>query len=201
MRIRYFAILALLSACAKTPRPEPLADAQIGPAWRIHTAQVEAMRTWNLNGRLAVKTPDDGWTATLQWAQDLDKYQIRVSAPLGQGTVELQGGPEQVTLRAPGDRIATARDPASLMQANLGWSLPLSGLRYWLRGVPEPGRHIDALRLDTRGRMAELQQAGWHVVIDDYVSSGGIDLPARFALSAPRLQVHLVAHEWRTGSG
>jgi outer membrane lipoprotein LolB len=194
-------LILLVSGCSFTPPRPALDSTQLGPAWQAQQARILANHNWTLTGRLGIKTPEDAWSATLLWTQHAEQFQIRVTAPFGQGSVELQGGPGQVVMRAPKDKTYEADEPEALMHAQLGWSLPLAGLRYWVRGVPDPQHEVTHIRLDNWGRLAELQQSGWRISIEDYQLADGIELPAKMSLLTDRLEVRLVTRDWQLGPG
>jgi outer membrane lipoprotein LolB len=189
-------VAALLSGCAGTPIRRQISP-EIQGAWDAHQASVMALNNWYLQGRVAVSTEDDGWTATLQWTQSNDAYVIRIIAPFGQGTYELQGQPGNVVMRAP-KRVMIAKDPETLMQSNLGWTLPLAGLRFWVRGLPDPAKPATKIRVDDQGRLTELDQGGWHIDVLGYVRRGTIDLPEKLYISARQLEVRLAVKQWET---
>src|SRR3972149_5389831 len=81
---------------------------------------------------------------------------MRIMAPLSQGTFELRGDDRSVALRTPENETLTATDPQALMQQNLGWSLPVAGLKYWVRGIPAPGSPARQLRLFASATLFDL---------------------------------------------
>jgi outer membrane lipoprotein LolB len=79
------------------------------------------------------------------------------------------------------------------MQQLLGWHLPLSHARYWVRGVPDPSLHWQAL-MDEQG----FSQAGWKVEYDRYTRAGTLVLPEKIRLTRPDLRITLVVNHWTT---
>jgi len=134
----------------------------------------------------------------LQWDQDNQKYMLRFIAPLGQGTYQLSGDAGKVTLLTADNRVYQASDPEILLQDSLGWNVPLHGLQYWVRGVPEPGVTTDNLVLDDKGRMTELQQSGWRISISRYGEFDGRELPSKLLMQNDRFQLRLVVLGWKT---
>jgi outer membrane lipoprotein LolB len=189
----------LLAACASQPAAI-LAPAAIGnaAAWEQHLIRVQSLAGWQLAGRLAVRTQDEGFSANLRWLQNRAGYLLRLSGPLGQDTYELRGAADGVTLLTADNRLLTATDPERLMQENLGWSVPLSGLKYWVRGIPGPDFTTEDLEVDERGLLVRLRQAGWRVAVEEYLHAGGIDLPRRLTLENDRFRLKLVIHDWNT---
>lgn len=188
----------LLGACAGVPTDPGQRDLGSAP-WEGHRAAVDRLQRWSLRGRVALHTPEAGWQAGLVWTQMASGYSLRIMAPLGQGTYGLDGGLTEVALRTPDNRIHVARDPEALLQRNLGWSLPVSGLHYWVRGIPDPRADIDSLGTDASGRLTELQQSGWHIRVREYGRYQGLDLPKRIFLDTEKFKVRIAIERWDLG--
>ena len=73
------------------------------------------LNTWALNGRIGIQTDKEGVTATLHWAQVGDRYQLRFIAPLSQGTYELRGNQQQVTLLTAKKRTLYCQRPRTIV--------------------------------------------------------------------------------------
>ena len=191
MRPAFWLVLLLLSACASRP---PLTTSH-PPQWPAQARAALDWRDWELQGRVALRVGDEGWHGGLHWRQREADYRIRISGPFGQGGIQLEGGPGRVSLQQ-GERVARARDAESLMQQELGWSLPLKGLDYWVRGVP---RRPDQarLRFDDQGRLLRLEEAGWVVDYQAYDAGTVPPLPSRIALEHAGLRLRLVVDQWQ----
>lgn len=186
---------AMLAACAQLPLLPTGATPQ-AKAWKAREAALQKLQRWTLHGRIAVQTNDQGFTAGLRWVQRGAAYQLRLMAPLGQGTYELEGNAQGVSLRTADNRMLYAADPKRLMQKNLGWSVPVAGLRYWVLGVPEPGVSVKYLRIDDKGRLSDLEQSGWRVSVLDYRHAGKLDLPAKLYMQNDSLKLRMVVQSW-----
>jgi len=194
--------LALLAAgCATSALPPagPLAGAGRDALWTVHRERVAKVQDWYLAGRVALATPEEGWNAALYWTQNEERYSLRVVAPLGQGSYGIDGGPNQVVMRTPDRRTLTAEDPERLILAQLGFTLPVFGLRYWVRGIPEPRTPVAAMTVDDRGRMTELEQSGWRIRVLGYEAREGLDLPSKLFLRTDRFKVRIVVQRWASG--
>jgi len=150
-------------------------------------------------GKLGMQSAQESWTAGLTWRQDRDNYLLRLSGPLGQGLMELRGSPGLVEMRTSDDVVYRARTAEELMQTHAGWRVPLSGLRYWIIGLPDPQARVIDLELDPMGRLAELRQLGWHIRYQRYGEFDGVALPTRLTLENSQLRAKLVVRSWRTG--
>jgi outer membrane lipoprotein LolB len=194
-----WAVLALaLSACATLP--PPLSQEAAEKAWQVHEAQVNKVHQWRLAARLAINTEDEGWNGQLQWRQAPTDFQIAFNAPFGQGALQLTGGEQGVTLQLSDGQTHRASNAEALLYEQLGWRLPVEGLRYWVTGLPAPGQP-SVVEYDGQGRLAELRQADWSISYPDYRRIQGIDLPRKVFIENHHLSVRLVIDRWELNSG
>ena len=193
-----FAILMvfLLAGCAR--QPVQLLQPDRAALWETHSARLAALQDWQFRGRIAVRLEKDAWSATLYWRETRDTYTLRVVAPLGRGTFELSGTAAGVELHTADNRILRAADPEALLRDNLGWQLPVSGMRWWVRGLPHPGTGTDHLGNNDRGMLDNLIQDGWQVDYQEYRPGGEPALPGRLSLENGSVRVRLVISEWTT---
>lgn len=188
---------AALGGCAGVSSqrdPAPPASADLA---RQHAAAVAAMRHWRLNGRMAIQHDDQGFSASLEWRERDGVFDLRVAAPLGRGTVAMSGDATQVMLTTAKGEHFVAASAESLMQAHLGWSLPVGGVRYWVKGMPAPQTPPAQEVYDRQGRWTDFAQDGWRISILDYDDNTGLSLPRKLFLSRDDLQVRLVIGSWR----
>lgn len=185
--------LLLLAGCSVAPpRPQP-ADSQ--QAWQQHQQKLTALNNWRLTGRLGIQSGHEGWHVSLDWQQNNGDYTIRITAPLGQGSLLLQGDATSVLLQTSEGETVSAEDPGQLLYQEFGWKVPVASLRYWVLGLPAPGESVEAL--DEYGRLSHLQQAGWEIEFLDYEVQHGVELPGRVFVSNHQAKVRLVINEWQ----
>ena len=197
VRLALLAVTVLFAACETTPEVVPVDDPE--RVWAERQARLAAIEQWTAFGKLGIQSPQDSWSASLTWRQDRDSYRLRLSGPLGQGLMELRGSPGLVELHTSDDGVYRARTAEELMQTHAGWRVPLSGLRYWILGRPDPQARIVDLELDPGGRLAELHQLGWRIRYERYGEFDGLTLPTRLTLENRQLRAKLVIRSWRTG--
>jgi outer membrane lipoprotein LolB len=189
----FLIILALLTACASQQAVDEDTKQQ---SWLAHQAKVKIFTKWDLSGRLSIQVENDAWSASLRWQQDSQEYYMRLTAPFGRGTYEIYGNNEEVFLRTGKDEVHKANDPKTLMDAILGWYVPIDGLFYWIRGLPDYRHEIDGISLGNDGRLEELLQSGWLVNYTRYTDHGAYTLPDRISLENKQLKLRLVIREW-----
>ena len=191
---------ALLAGCAALPGLVPTARDVAGPdlAWQAHAGELSRLRSWSLLGTLAVRSSDgDVSRVTLRWRQTRDSYLVRFMGPLGVGLFEVEGTAGGVEARFPGGRSAGAASPEVLLEREIGWSVPLQGLRYWVLGAPAPDGPAPKLEFDDHGRLARLQQAGWTVVYERYGGLDDLALPERIRFSSESVDATVVVRRWK----
>lgn len=176
-------LLALLGACAQLP--------QRTAGW-----QPPEWPAWSLRGRIAVHAGEQGWHASLNWRQSVTGYQLELSGPLGQGAVRLTGDAAGVTLERADGLRDWAEDADALLARNTGWTLPVSGLRYWVQGRAVPERPAEWER-DADGRPLRLRQDGWDIRYSSYQDQpGGAPLPKRIDLERDGIRARLLIDAW-----
>lgn len=190
-RLASLVLAAFLAGCAIPPSVAPIND----HAWITRQAQLSRLNRWQAVGRIGIVNGQEGWHASFQWAQEETGYRIDLIGPLGQGRVLIRGESEQVSIQTQDGQQRVAPDADTLVAEALGVRLPVSGLRYWLRGVPEPGP-VTSLQSDTTGRLTRLEQNGWIIDYTDYAPAAAHELPTRIAAHRQDLSVKLVIERW-----
>jgi len=189
--------LLLLAGCAVPPERPALDAAAEAQAWEQHRARLSALQHWTLSARIVVSNADDAWSGRLRWRQDGTHFLIDFEAPFGQGALRLQSVLEGVELQLADGERRVAADAGSLLQETLGARLPVDGLRYWVRGLPEPGLEPTQRELDGRGRLSRLRQNGWDIRYSGYRRYGTLDLPRKVRIEGEGFGLRLVIDRWQ----
>ncbi len=202
--------LLVLAACTsvgtqKTPVPDVVYS--VSPAAeRAEAARVQVLRAqpnWEFQGRVAVSKGRNGGSGRIEWQQQGNQYQIRLSAPvtrqswllsgdsrLGSGRLEgLDGGPRE------------GGDARQLLLEATGWDIPVNQLSDWTRGLVLADSDEHGLERDAEGRPRRLQQAGWVVDYLDWQAAQDAEptLPRRIEASQGDAKVRLVIDQWGSG--
>jgi len=187
--------VSLLAACSSAPKIDKDSKPQL---WLKHQIAISDITAWNINGRLGVKSEKNSGTATMLWEQSFADYELRVIAPLGQGTYILKGTRDGVVMHGPKNKITMAKTAEQLLYEALGWKIHLNGLKYWVRGVPEPYMVYSELSLDEKGRLTNMKQSGFDVSVLRYTEHNGIFLPEKLTIKSDDIQLKLVIKVWKT---
>lgn len=163
---------------------------------------VDDHQRWQLSGKIGLRGPQLAESAYINWRQCGNVFDIRISGPLGQTVARIDGSGEQLRVWFEGRDPVQTNDPELLMQQQLGWSVPLRALRYWVRAEAAPGQ--TATFAGPPQQPDSLQQLGWQVNYLAYHQGGANQtsptvtvLPAKVRLDDGRgLQATLIINEW-----
>ena len=184
-------LVALISACAG-PGSLQLPDM---PDWESRQAVLAGLDEWEFAGRIGVSAGDEGFNGQLRWRQDGVVFRARINGPLGVGTMFINGDYRELTLT---DRngVVTELDDAELeLRQMYGWTIPVTSLRFWALGIPDPASAAET-EFGDQGRLLSLQQRGWRVDFTQYREGGGQMLPRRLSAVNEDVKVRLVIDNW-----
>jgi len=177
----------LLAGCTTTPAPRSSTSAA-------------TLSAWQFNGRVSLTRGEEGWHAGLHWQEQAGSFYLRVSGPLGQGGFQLNGDARGVVLVDADGQTFAAQDADALLVQVTGWELPVSGLRHWIRGLPEPAAGEAQANRDEAGQLRRLEQSGWTINYERYQVVDGVSLPAKLRLVREDVAVRIVIDQWQLGN-
>lgn len=184
------ALLIFLPGCALLRPTPPAAPGEA--AWTTRRAELSALDHWVMQARVASGLFSG--SGNLRWQQAGEKFDIRVSGPLGASGFQARGHLGAVEIRTAKESIVTA-DPEGFLDQSVGWSMPLGRLRYWAVGVPYPPTPA-ALRYDSAGRLQSLEQDGWKLEYSEYGFFQHYELPRRFTLDNGDKRFKVIVDDW-----
>ncbi|AFJ03235.1 Outer membrane lipoprotein LolB [Methylophaga frappieri] len=186
----------LVSGCSTLWQSKPQAPAET--LWLERQSQLKQLDNWTLRGRTAIQQGKEGWNAGVSWHQSPDQFEIRLTGPFSQGAVNLSGDQNAVLLTNSSGERYVAATPEQLLEEVLGWQLPISALRDWVKGLPFSEAAVTYRELDRDGRLVALEQAGWQVSFMRYVPFQGTDVPDKIFIKRDQLSVRLVVSAWQS---
>lgn len=181
--------LAWLGGCAHLPVGED------GLSYPERQARLEAVDTWEMNGRIAIDTGERAFQGRFQWHQSADSIELSIRSPLGAGILEVAGPPDRLQVRARGETWELS-DPEPELSALLGWWLPVRSLKAWLLGYSDP-LFASKEELGPGRALRSLEQRLWQLTYDSYQLSQGLMLPRRIDLSHGHLELRVIVDRWQ----
>lgn len=154
-------LLALLAACASPARIQDTSSQTVLERTGRFAASVSYAdgRQEAVQGGFAWN--DSGRRLLLDLANPMGSVLARVTVQSGRAQLERADGSTE-----------TASGPDALIEQVLGSPIPVSGLRYWLRGELLTGTDVNNIERDDQGRLAAFTQGGWNVQLPRYDSVG-----------------------------
>lgn len=192
-------LLNLQLACSISPQiDDSQLDDSLRDSWETKQLERQLINAWSIEGKLGIQTETNGGSFDLYWLQNDDQFNIRLLAPLGQGTVLVDGNHEAVKIRTK-DGVQYAHDVEALLANEFGVSVPVKGLRDWLRGLPISDKALSGQQWDAEGNLQHLKQDGWSVEMKSYRQVANTSLPHKFYLGRadhPELDIRLIIRQW-----
>lgn len=187
-------LFSLQFACSTFPQID---DSQ-PDSWAATQHQRQQINAWSIEGKLGIQTENNGGSFDLYWSQIDNQFNIRLLAPLGQGTILVDGNHEAVKIRSR-KGVQYAQDVEALLANEFGVSVPVKGLQDWLRGLPITDKTLSDQQWDTEGNLQHLQQDGWSVEMKSYRQVASTSLPHKFYIGRadhPELDIRLIIRQW-----
>lgn len=178
------AFLALLAGCA-APGMER-AEAPARP-------QREAIQSFRIEGRIAVRRGGESFSARIDWQHDAATDEIIVSGPLGQGLARLSANAAGAMLETSEQKRHEAADLDALSERAFGTPLPVAGMKRWVLGLASAG---GAATKDAAGRLASLSEQGWIIEYLRYESAAAEALPVLLRAQREDVELRLMVDLW-----
>lgn len=185
------ALVLTLAGCQTVPvAPAPPV------AWSVRRPALQDLDRFGLNGRVAVAVGKQGFNAGLRWTQAAAVTHLALTGPLGAGGVEVTADGGNLSVVTSSGKHLGNTDARAELEDKLGFEPPLTSLRYWVLGVPDPGSPA-SVRLDSQQRLTELTQDGWRIEYSAYMPVGAEWLPRLLTLRREDVRVRMVVDGWQ----
>ena len=136
-----------MTACSQTGELSQQASRE--ELWQAQQAEAGAVQEWNMYARAVLKLEGEAYNIGIRWQRERNgSFMILLEAPFGQGVFRIDyGGAGDYRLLLPDGQSFRNTTAEALLEDAVGWSLPISGLDAWIRGLPHP-RSEHSRRLD-----------------------------------------------------
>ena len=184
-------LIALISACAG-PRSIELPELT---DWESRQEILASVDEWEFAGRIGVSAGDEGFNGQLRWRQDGVVFRARISGPIGVGTMFVNGDRRELTLTDRNGVVTELQDAEVELRQMYGWTIPVTSLRFWALGIPDPASPAET-EFGDDGQLTKLRQRNWLVDFTKYGDGGGQSLPRRLSAVNADVKVRLVIDNW-----
>lgn len=162
-------------------------------AWEARRERLSRIDRFTLQARVSTGGLL-GVKGNLHWRQQPDGFDMRVTGPFGIGAASITGRGEEIEIRTAKKSFAT-RNPEQDLHDRLGWTFPVTHLRYWVLGAPAPGSKA-SIEVDRDGRLVRLEQDDWTLDVSEYQAAGALQLPRKFEVANDEVRIKVVIDQW-----
>jgi len=157
--------LLALAGCRTAPVPPPIIGPGADAPWAEQRDALAGVSRYALTGRVAVAADGEGFSGSLRYQQQERRAELAIDGPLGMGGVRVNVDGEAVTISDSRGESFDGPAARAELEQRLGFTLPLTELRWWLLGIPAPGE-VDVTAEAASGEIHGFMQNGWRVNID-----------------------------------
>ncbi len=156
---------------------------------------LDQLNHWQLKARMAITTPKESITASLNWQKNNQLFDFHVSGAFGVTYAHLIQLKDKATLEIPDTQILTQDNAQVLLQNTLNWKFPINALAYWVKGLPSGEINEQVFRND-RDQIDQIQLNYWRITFSKYRNFQGYLLPKKIKAVHPQMTIKLVAKSW-----
>ena len=194
-------IVMSLVACSSLP-DLPVTDESYA-IWAEHQKQLSKLNSWQIHARAAISAEAEVYQIGINWQREIDRFVIVIEAPFGQGVFRIESNPQvngqpPVILSLPDGQVYFGDSVEALLVRVFGWSIPVSGLKSWIKGLPLPDTDY-SFDLLGDGRLKTLRQDKWLINYLDYFApdTATSSLPRKIYLKHADLALKIVIERWQ----
>ena len=189
----------LITACSTVP------TAEVGQAERVllYEAKYGALAEaewWELRGRLAINDGEDGGSGHLNWQKHGQTSSMTFHGALGRGAWQLHANENGAVLEWANGEVYRADTVGELIEQQLGWTIPVNALVWWVRGLSAPG-DWGLRQIDEHGNLEQLSQLGWSIKYGRYQNTGSVSMPMKLTARRQSYTVKFAIQDWDLAAG
>lgn len=193
-RLLFVIFVLLLAGCTQTPQ---VAVPDVPQSQQA----LQQLTQWRLQGRMALQTPDEKLSASLNWRQNEQDFTLRLSTMLGITLLNMQQQNGQTRLSADGKDYQD-NNASRLIERITGWPLPLTQLPLWVKGQTQPA---DIVEYTANGQVSRVYpQCGgcgdWQIDYADFQPVGEYSLPHKLSLTSQypqAIKIKIRVNKWQ----
>lgn len=146
--------------------------------------------SYNISGRFSIVTPQKDYYGNFNWQHESQNDVLDFMSPLGNTVAQIRVESNIASLNN-GNQEYSGQNLDSMMQEQLGFTLPIAYLHYWIQGVPLP-------QYPVQDKLASgFSQLAWQV---EYLQWQDQNHPQIVQVSKPDLRIKLVINWPESGS-
>lgn len=153
---------------------------------------------WTIRGRISVINEQENWYAKFNWAQKKEDFQISFTGPLGETELQVSQIAQNIRLKTPSYE-RSSNDLEQLIFLETGWKFPLTSLRYWSHGMPDPDTGSQ-IKYNEQQQITDIYQAGWHIQYPKRMRIDQYWLPKKIIVTEQNIKIKIIISSWHLGA-
>jgi len=153
---------------------------------------------WSASGRLALSDGDRGGSLSFQWQARGASHLITLRTLVGGRQWRLEFDERSAVLEGSDVGRLTGWSPDPLVEAAVGWPIPVRDLTWWVRGLVPPERSRN-IRYAQDGTLASAESPPWSLAFERYVEYENTVFPGRLEATSGTNRVRIVLRNWQLG--
>lgn len=190
-------MLFFLGGC--TSMRTPPVSQQIYADEHQRQTQLAQLNHWQASGKLIFKSPQKKFSASLNWFQQAQKSDIRLTTFLGISIMKMVNDGHRSTLHTDGKTFASD-SPEQLLYETTGITLPVNELPDWMKGASGEYRHhtteFDQMHRITQIKLLDAANQPWQIDYLDYQPVAEHQLPKKIRLSGGDIVATIKISQW-----
>ena len=160
----------------------------------FHTLDPDSSFVFVAGGRVAAKVDGKSYSAKFSWKSSKKVDDISIFSFLGNSIAQIKVKGEKFSLKTNDGKVFRTGSAEEVTSRVLGWSLPVSGLRFWIMGNVDPKKPASTSFLEAPRRPLEILQDGWRVEYRSYLDESR--LPKKILLSHEKMKLRIIIDKW-----
>ncbi len=199
LKIGLALLMIFLFGCTSTQVPQQEIDRQ------AHQSKLADYDHWVMKGRMAFKSPEEKFSAYMNWEQQEQVFQLNLNSFIGTSLMQMEGYPGFAKLEAD-DKVYTDKNASLLIKRITGWNIPVEKLALWVKGQVE---EEDNVTVDQFGLVTSLEPqcencTRWRLDYSKYKLVNDLWLPHQIELqnmTQKENQIKIRISSWQNSSG
>ncbi len=160
----------------------------------------DQLSQWDLTAKFSITTSQGTESGSIRWILNENEERLNVLSPTGSVVAQMVLVDEEARLKTD-DGESVASNAETLFKDVMNLSLPISALKFWVRGLNAPNLPLQSVKKDAEGRITDLTQDGWKLAYNGNISiesgSNLFEVPRRFTATRDDIEIRWASTEWQ----
>lgn len=162
----------------------------------ILDSKLQHLHKWTIKGVIGIRYNGKADSANYIYSQDGDDFSIKLYGPLSIGSVEIKSNTNKVIFIDSKGNKTQANNVKNLMVQQLGWYVPVEGLKYWIKGVAIATQQANK-QVDSHNLTQTLVEQGWKISYNGYkIFANKYPLPTKIKMVRDDLYLKIIIKSW-----